>query len=437
MIAFWVDLPIVVRDVLLFILGGIAGGLANSEIYTAGWFRARPISPWSPPDQNAPPRSRWDRVPIVGWLGLRRERAIHGKGFWVRPLLVEFSLAIGFVALHHFETLGGGLLPIGFRENAAFMTAYEPYATPMLAAHLLLLVFMTAATFIDFDEQTIPDIITVPGTLLGLTLATLTPKIFAPTIAIVPGTNPPMKQPFPTTFDAPGFGFLGGPWSGSTGLLLGLLIWWTWCFALADRRFRMVIWRRRGLRRACRHFVDGLFHHPGWKILLTMAVLGSLALLAIHRVGGDTWHGCLTSLVGLAVGGGVVWAIRIVASGALGLEAMGFGDVTLMAMIGTFVGWQAAILAFFLSPFTAIIIVVVRLVLSGQRQTPFGPYLCAGTLLTLVFWDALYQGQFKLSVAILGPFLLWLAISMLVLMTVLLYGYRLAKERFLYRDETA
>jgi len=47
-------------------------------------------------------------------------------------------------------------------------------------------------------------------------------------------------------------------------------------------------------------------------------------------------------------------------------EAMGFGDVTLMGMIGTFLGWHASLLAFFLAPMAAILIVLVQRTLDGR-----------------------------------------------------------------------
>ena len=44
-----------------------------------------------------------------------------------------------------------------------------------LRGQLLLLGLMLAASWIDIDEKLIPDAITVPGTLLGLLLATIVP----------------------------------------------------------------------------------------------------------------------------------------------------------------------------------------------------------------------------------------------------------------------
>ena len=61
----------------------------------------------------------------------------------------------------------------------------------------------------------------------------------------------------------------------------------------------------------------------------------------------------------MGLGGGLVWGFRIVACWAMGQEALGFGDVTLMAMIGAFFGWQIVWIAFFLAPFFGMLFVVV------------------------------------------------------------------------------
>ncbi len=123
----------------------------------------------------------------------------------------------------------------------------------------------------------------------------------------------------------------------------------------------------------------------------------------------------------------MIWAIRIVATWALNMEAMGFGDVTLMAMIGALIGWQAALIAFFLSPFAAIVIVLVRYIITRDAYTPFGPYLCAGTMLTILWWDRLYSGWLADNLLLMGPILLWLSLAMLGLMAVMLFVWRQIK----------
>jgi len=71
-------------------------------------------------------------------------------------------------------------------------------------------------------------------------------------------------------------------------------------------------------------------------------------------------QGFLVGLGGLAVGAGLTQGIRLAAGFAVGLyrkdaEAMGLGDVTLMGMIGAFMGWQAAVLTYFAGPFFGLV----------------------------------------------------------------------------------
>jgi leader peptidase (prepilin peptidase)/N-methyltransferase len=98
------------------------------------------------------------------------------------------------------------------------------------------------------------------------------------------------------------------------------------------------------------------------------------------------WHGLAWSLAGLIAGGGITWLVREISSRILGQEAMGFGDVTLMAMIGSFIGWQPVLLVFILSPVCAIPIAIAARFSSGKTYVPYGPYLSAATLVVLLTW---------------------------------------------------
>jgi prepilin signal peptidase PulO-like enzyme (type II secretory pathway) len=440
------DLSLGLRCFLLTLIGLCAGGLANHVISTYAYITPRPISPWTRqkrwlavPEKHRPEswtgdwwdaRSWLDCIPFIGWLRLTRESSVHGRGFWVRPLLIELAMAIGLPAQYHYEALAGGLLPPAAIGAPGFLATYEPVGTTIFFAHAILVTLMVAATFIDLDEKTIPDIITIPGTWMGLIAGTISTSIFMPTTLPVGGQVASVKE---TTFDSPWFG-PSGAWFGGSGFLIGVLIWSVWCFALADRRWSGMVARRRGLGRAIRHFINGLFHYGSWKILLGMWAVGFLLLLTVFKIGGTSWQGLFTSLVGLAVGGGIVWAIRIIASWAMNMEAMGFGDVTLMAMIGAFIGWQGSLSAFFLAPFTAIFIVIIQYIITRDAQVPFGPYLCAGTLLTILKWDSVYNGWFAFNLLTLGPMLLWISVSMLGLMGVMLFVWRQIKYRLIYPE---
>ena len=68
----------------------------------------------------------------------------------------------------------------------------------------------------------------------------------------------------------------------------------------------------------------------------------------MHRV---IWAAFGTGILGLFVGMALTYAIRQVFTFVFRREAMGLGDVTLMGMIGAYLGWQAAVLTFFLGAF--------------------------------------------------------------------------------------
>lgn len=98
------------------------------------------------------------------------------------------------------------------------------------------------------------------------------------------------------------------------------------------------------------------------------------------------WHGLAWSTAGLACGGGLTWLVRYVSGLVLGREALGLGDVTLMAMIGSFVGWQAVLFIFLLAPFCGLLVGLVARAIANRPYVPYGPFLSAATVVVLFGW---------------------------------------------------
>lgn len=102
-------------------------------------------------------------------------------------------------------------------------------------------------------------------------------------------------------------------------------------------------------------------------------------------------HALAWSGSGLIVGALLTWVARFVSSRVLGQEAMGFGDVTLMAMIGSYIGWQAVTLVFLIAPITGLTIGVLVRMLSGKTYLPYGPWLSIAAVIVLFAWSSLWR----------------------------------------------
>ena len=365
---------------VIFILGAALGGQLNRGIYGLAW-RRRDISPWSRPPGDAPPRRWTDRLPIIGWLGLRREWPQHGRGFWIRPLLIELLVGAGLVVLYWWEVEQTALVP---QTAAAAIDRWVLYA--QYAGHVLLFALMLVATFIDFDEKTIPDAITVPGALLGLVYFALVPAA-APNVVQAAGPDRVLVAPLLLTSPNAWPAWLNG-WPG---LAIGVACFCGWCLAIWPKTATL----RRGWTRGVRYLVASMFRWPLWEIYPLLAVGGSAGIVAVWFWGGNHWQALLSSLAGLAFGGGLIWAVRIVGGMSLQKEAMGFGDVTLMAMIGVYVGWQASLLIFFLAPFVAVAVSLVQWLVTRRRDIPYGPYLCLATALMVLWWNPIWELRAK------------------------------------------
>lgn len=92
------------------------------------------------------------------------------------------------------------------------------------------------------------------------------------------------------------------------------------------------------------------------------------------------------AVLGVALGGGLLWAVAVGAEWVLKKEAMGFGDVKLLAMIGAFLGWKAVLVTLFVGALAGSVIGLALLGLRLKQRgepIPFGPFLALGALAAL------------------------------------------------------
>lgn len=132
-------------------------------------------------------------------------------------------------------------------------------------------------------------------------------------------------------------------------------------------------------------------------------------------------HGLAWSAAGLAAGGGITWVLRFVSSTLLRQQAMGLGDVTLMAMVGSYLGWQPVVFVFLLAPFCGMAVGLAVRLATGRSFIPYGPYLAAAAVVVLFTWKWLWTPTRLIfghvpSLVLLGGVALGALIALLVLL---------------------
>jgi leader peptidase (prepilin peptidase)/N-methyltransferase len=102
--------------------------------------------------------------------------------------------------------------------------------------------------------------------------------------------------------------------------------------------------------------------------------------------------GPVMSLAGILAGGGLLWAIAEAWFHLRKVDAMGFGDVKMLAMIGAFLGVKLVVLVFVLSSMIGGVIGVA--IVASRRgdlatKVPFGTMLAAAALVAGLYGDRL------------------------------------------------
>jgi leader peptidase (prepilin peptidase)/N-methyltransferase len=115
---------------------------------------------------------------------------------------------------------------------------------------------------------------------------------------------------------------------------------------------------------------------------------GGLAIgLLLSAAGGI--HSVLLAVIGAAAGFAILWLVGTLGTWAFKEEAMGGGDIKMMAMVGAFVGWEGVLLTIFLGALAGTAIFLPLTLLGRKKLVPFGVFLALGAGITYLVGPAL------------------------------------------------
>ncbi|MBI4227593.1 MAG: prepilin peptidase [Candidatus Omnitrophica bacterium] len=135
---------------------------------------------------------------------------------------------------------------------------------------------------------------------------------------------------------------------------------------------------------AAEQIIPDVITRPG----LGLAIAASAAWPVVHGVAGRL-EAVGQSLLGAAVGSGAIWLMGLIGRWLFKKEAMGGGDVKLMAMLGALLGWPRILLTFLLAPMLGSLVGIPMKLRRGDELIPYGPFLSLAAVIALWWGDGL------------------------------------------------
>ena len=364
---------------IVFFLGAGIGSFLNVVIYRLprGLSVNQPRRSFCPSCQYQIPF--YHNIPLVSWLLLRGQCAKCGSRISPRYFWVE--LLVGALYYAVFLRFGGE------------WSAIAQWG-PLVLCLWLFIALLVAGTFIDIEHYILPHEITIGGTVAGLLCAAAVPSL--------------------QNESGHGRGFLIA--LGSAALGLGLLWLVVELGKLAFGRKKHEFdppspWEVAQPNENEPPVVRFGKEELAWEDIFTRAsdrMLVECSSLKVNdqawdQVTAELWMEKLRVRRDKDLAAELPWEEVKTISGVtqrmvIPREAMGFGDVLFLMMIGAFAGWKAVLFTVLAASVLGTLVAVLQRV-TGRAEwsakIPFGPYLAAGALIWLFYGTPLLAWYFS------------------------------------------
>ena len=344
---------------LVLVLSGIAGGVAGFILHLFVSWLLEEI-----------------RIAEISQSSQLQSSRKSGTQNVMLAVLLGGLAAVGVV---WWEVVLRGLL----HQHVIGPSAASPTLFLRAGGHVIFFWFLAAAAWVDIRYRVIPDVITTPGVICGLIVMAVFPECLLPVPAVT-------ERSYATPVLIADFLVAWGPLNASGAISSGIqhvvttmgtfILWWFTCtsrWRIQESAMSLGVAQRaiRWIKEPCN----------------IVFVAGVVILSVVNLYGGMRLAATQSGMIGLAVSAGIIWVTRAGASAALGREAMGMGDVTLMAMVGIWLGWQPAVLVFFLATFIGLVHGFIQFFLHRENELPFGPSLCLAAVLITLCWQFVWS----------------------------------------------